>query len=237
VLHGRAPQIALGVSTKALPNFNQLTDLRGKRIGISALGSSTHMVAQLVLAHAGVAASAVNYVGVASGTSALAAVRSREVDAICSVDPVMTMLEQKGEVRVVADSRTLKGTLDVFGGPMPGACLSATADFVKANPNTVQALTNGIVRALKWLQTAGPGDLLKAVPESYLLGDRALYLASFNKIREAIALDGVLAEEGSRTALRTLARFEPGLVAPQKIALVRTYTNDFARKAKTKFSV
>jgi len=32
---------------------------------------------------------------------------------------------------------------------------------------------------------SGPSDIIKTVPEAYLLGDRALYLAAFNKVREA----------------------------------------------------
>jgi NitT/TauT family transport system substrate-binding protein len=72
------------------------------------------------------------------------------------------------------------------------------------------------------------------VPESYLLGDRALYLASFNKVREAISLDGLLPEEGAKTALKALASFEPS-VKPDKIELAKTYTNEFARRAREKF--
>src|SRR6478609_8576993 len=35
VLMGRAPQIAVGVATKALPHYKGLADLRGKKIGVS----------------------------------------------------------------------------------------------------------------------------------------------------------------------------------------------------------
>ncbi|HTH78297.1 MAG TPA: ABC transporter substrate-binding protein, partial [Ramlibacter sp.] len=100
--------------------------------------------------------------------------------------------------------------------------------------NTCQALANAIVRGLKWLQTAGPSDIIKTVPESYLLGDRALYLASFNKIREAIALDGIIPEDGPRTALRALSSFEAD-VHLNKIDLSKTYTNEFARRSKDKY--
>jgi NitT/TauT family transport system substrate-binding protein len=234
VLMGRAPQIALGVSTKTLPHYKGLADLRGKKIGVSAPGSSTNMVASLVLSRAGIKPNDVSYVGVGTGAAALTAVRSGQIDAICNTDPVMTMLEQKGDVRIVSDTRTLKGTQEVFGGPMPAACFYAHADFIKNNPNTCQALANAIVRGLKWLQTAGPSDIIKTVPESYLLGDRALYLASFNKVREAIALDGMMPEDGPKTALKALASFEPS-VKPDRIDLAKTYTNDFARRAKEKF--
>ena len=234
VLMGRAPQIAMGVSTKALPNYRSLQDLRGKRIGVSAPGSSTNMVANLVLSRAGIKASDVSYVGVGTSAGALAALRSGQIDAMSNTDPVMTMLEQKGDVRIISDTRTLKGTQEVFGGPMPAACFYTHGEFVQKNPNTCQALANAIVHGLKWLQTAGPSDIIKTVPEGYLLGDRALYLASFNKVREAIALDGIMSEEGPRTALKALTSFDPNIKA-DRIELAKTYTNDFARRAKDKF--
>lgn len=234
VLMGRAPQIAMGVSVKGMPGYQGLADLRGRKIGVSAPGSSTNMVANLVLSRAGIKANEVNYVGVGTSAGALAALRSGQIDAISNTDPVMTMLEQKGDVRIVSDTRTLKGTQEVFGGPMPAACFYTHADFVRNHPNTCQALANAIVHGLKWLQTAGPSDIIKTVPESYLLGDRALYLASFNKVREAIAIDGLMPEDGARTALKALASFESS-VKPEKIDLAKTYTNDFARRAKEKF--
>ena len=212
---GRAPQIAMGVSTKTMPNYKSIADLKGKKIGVSAPGSSTNMMANLVLSRAGLKASDVSYIGVGTAAGALAALRSGQIDAISNIDPVMTMLEQKGDVKIISDTRTLKGTTDVFGGPMPAACLYAPAEFVQKNPNTCQALANAIVHGLKWLQTAGPSDIIKTVPEGYLLGDRALYLASFNKVREAIALDGIIPDEGARTALRALASFDPSHPARQ----------------------
>jgi NitT/TauT family transport system substrate-binding protein len=234
VLQGRAPQIALGVSTKTMASYKSVVDLKGKKIGVTAPGSSTNMMVNMVLSRAGLKAGDVSFIGVGTAAGALAALRSGQIDAICNIDPVMTMLEQKGDVRVIFDTRTLKGALEVFGGPMPAACLYAPVEFVQKNPNTAQALTNAIVHGLKWLQTAGPGDIIKTVPESYLLGDRALYLASFNKVRESIALDGLFPEDGGKTALRALSSFDSTLKA-DKIDLARTFSNQFASKAKARF--
>ena len=234
VLQGRAPQIVVGVSTRTMAHYRNLNDLRGKKIGVSVPGSSTNMVANLVLSRAGIRPTEVSYVGVGTGAGALTAMRAGEIDAISDVDPVMTMLEQKGDIRVIADTRTLKGTQEIFGGPMPAGCLYASSAFVQKNPNTCQALANAIVHGLKWLQTAGPGDIIKTVPESYLLGDRALYLATFEKVREAISPDGVMPAEGPKTALRALASFDPS-IKPDKIDLQKIYTNTFALKAKDRF--
>ena len=234
VMQGRAPQIAMGVSIKAMPQYKSAADLKGRRIGVTAPGSSTNMVANLVLSRAGLKASDVSFIGVGTAAGALAALRSGQIDAICNIDPVMTMLEQKGDVKIISDTRTLKGTAEVFGGSMPSGCLYAPMDFVQKNPNTCQAMANAIVHGLKWLQTAGPSDIIKTVPESYLLGDRGLYLASFNKVREAFSLDGVVPDDGVKTALRALASFD-ATVKPEKIDLPKTFTNEFAKRAKEKF--
>ena len=234
VLQGRAPQIAMGVSTKNMPNYNGIADLRGKKIGVSAPGSSTNMVANLVLSRGGLKATDVSFVGVGVAAGALTALRSGQIDAISNTDPVMTMLEQKGDVKIISDTRTLRGTTEVFGGPMPAACLYAPLEYIQKNPNTCQALANAIVHALKWLQTAGPGDIIKTVPETYLLGDRALYLASFDKVRESISPDGIVPAEGPKTALAAITSFDT-TVKGDKIELAKLYTNEFARRAKERF--
>lgn len=233
VLQGRAPQIAFGVSKAKLPNYKTVADLKGAKIGVSAPGSSTNMVANYVLAKGKLKPSDVSFVGVGTGNGAIAALRSGQIDAISNVEPVMTMLQQKGEVAIIADTRTLEGTQKLFGGPMPAASLYAPEEFVQKNPNTVQALTNAMVKALKWLQTAGPSDIIKTVPEAYLLGDRALYLASYNAIRDAISPDGLMNDAGVRIAVAAVASYNDK-VKPAEIDIARTYTNDFVRKALQK---
>jgi len=235
VLQARAPAIAIGISVKAMPHYKTIADLKGKRIGISAPDSSTHRVAQLIFSRAGLKSDDVNYVGVGTAAGVLSAFRSGQIDALSTVDPVLTMLEQRGEIRIIADTRTLKGTAEVFGGVMPAGCLYAPLDFVKKCPNTVQALTNAIVHSLKWLQTAGPSDIIRVVPEAYLLRDRAVYLAAFNKVREAISPDGLIPVEGPQTAARALVLFDPA-VKLGNIDLAKTYTNVFAIKAKKRFN-
>lgn len=234
VLQGRAPQIVLGVSTRTMPGFRTVHELKGRRIGVTSIGSSTDMLARLVLSRYGLRAEDVHLVDVGTAAAALAVMRSGQIDAISNIDPLMTMLEQKGDVRIITDTRTLRGTQALFGGPMPGACLYAPQEFIQKHPNTTQALTNAIVHGLKWLQTAGPSDLIKAVPEPYLLGDRGLYLAAFNKVREALAIDGLFPEDGGRTALRALSSFDASFKAA-RIDLERTVTNQFALRAKARY--
>ncbi|MDY7544932.1 ABC transporter substrate-binding protein [Glaciimonas sp. CA11.2] len=234
VLQGRAPQIVMAVSNKTMPNYKSIADLKGKKIGVTAPGSSTSMMSNFVLAKGGLKPTDVSYIGVGASAGALSALRSGQIDAIANLDPLITMLQQKNEIRIISDTRTIKETEAVFGGPMPAATLYASADFIKKYPNTTQALTNAMVRALRWLQKAAPEDIVKAVPENYLLGDRALYIEAFTKVREAISPDGKFPDAGAATALRTLESFDPTL-ADKKIDLSKTYTNAFVTKADLKF--
>ncbi len=235
VLLGRAPQLVLGVSTRSLGHFRDWRDLRGKRMAIPAAGSGPHRMARVLLARSGIhSADEVRFVALPDADDAARAFRSGAVDALCYPDPVMTQLEQEGVLRVVADTRTPRGSEEVFGGPMPAGCICLSDELIKAQPAVCQALADATVMALKWLQTAGPSDIIKVVPESYFRGDRALYLAAFARAREAWTPDGVMPERGPAVAVRTLAQFDDSGVL-QRVPLEKTFTNEFARRAKQKF--
>jgi NitT/TauT family transport system substrate-binding protein len=234
VLQGRAPQIVLAVSTKTMPNFASVADLKGKKIGVTAPGSSTNIMANFVLAKSGLKPADVSYVGVGASQGAVAALRSGQIDAISNLDPVMTILARNNDIKIISDTRDVAEADKVFGGPMPAATLYAPVAFIEKNPNTVQALTNAIVRANKWIQQAGPSDIVKTVPESYLLGDRAVYIDAFLKAKPALSPDGMIPDAGPATALRALQSVDPAM-ANAKIDLKAVYTNDFVKKANAKY--
>lgn len=235
VVLGRTPQLGLVASARNWP-VRSVAGFKGMRVGVSAVGSSTQFLASLWLLQAGVPLEHVTFVGTGTAASALAALRKGLVHALCHADPVLTILELRGEARLLADARTLKGSAEIFGGSMPGACLFAPQAFGQRQPAQAQALANALVHALKWLQTAGPADLMRVVPQSFLLGDRGAYLAAFHKVRETMSPDGLMPSDGPATALRAVARLQPE-VSPARVDLSKTYTNDWVRKAKLKFQV
>lgn len=233
-LMGRAPQIVIGVVKSKADQIKSLADFKGAKVGVSAPGSSTDLVLTVALRKVGVQRSDISAIGVGSGATVLAAVGSGQIDALSNVDPMMTKLTRSGAIKVLVDTRTVKGTQDVFGGTMPAATLYAPESFIQKNPKTTQALTNAIVRANHWLQTASDADLLKMVPQAYLLGDPALYLDAFHNVRDAYSPDGLMPADGPATSLRALSSFDSRL-DPKKIDLSATYTNEFASKAAAQF--
>ena len=234
VVQGRAPQIVFAVSTKTMPDYKTITDLKGKKIGVSAPGSSTAMMASYVLAKGNLTQKDVSFIGVGVSSAAVAAIQSEQIDALVNLDPLTTMLERNGDIKIISDTRTLKDTREVYGGLMPAAVLYSTEDFINKNPNTIQALTNAMVRALKWLQTATPDEIADTVPAAYLLNDRALYIQAWKNVKEAMSPDGLMDPSSPAVALKMLQSFEKEL-AEKNIDLEKTYTNTFVEKANKKY--
>jgi NitT/TauT family transport system substrate-binding protein len=234
VLQGRAPQIVLGVNPKTMPQYKAVADLKGKKIGVTAPGSSTNVMVNFILAKAGLKPSDVSIIGVGAANGAVAAMRAGQIDAISNLDPVITLLQRSGDLKIVSDTRLVAESERVFGGPMPAACLYAPQAFIDRNPNTTQALANAIVRADKWIQAAGPREIIEAVPESFLLGDRAVYIDAFLAAKGALSPDGLFPEKGPETAFRALASIDKE-IADAKLDLAAVYTNEFARKANAKY--
>jgi NitT/TauT family transport system substrate-binding protein len=234
VLQGRAPQIVLGINPKTMPGFKSVAELKGKKLGVTAPGSSTNVLANFVLGKAGLKPGDVAIVGVGAGNGAVAAMRAGQIDAISNLDPVITLLARSGDLKIVSDTRVVAEADRVFGGPMPAGCMYAPQSFLDKNPATAQAIANAIVRADRWIHQAGAGDIIKAVPESYLLGDRAVYVDAFLAAKGALSADGLFPEAGAETARRALASIDPE-IAGAKIDLAAIYTNEYARKAAAKY--
>ena len=233
VLMGRAPQIVLGINPKTMAGYKTVADLKGKKIGVTAPGSSTNVMVNFVLAKAGLKPSDVSIIGVGAGNGAVAAMRSGQIDAMSNLDPVISLLTRSNDLKIISDTRIVAEADKVFGGPMPAGCLYGPQGFIDKHPRTVQALATAIVRANQWIQKAGAGDIIKAVPENYLLGDRAVYIDAFLAAKGALSPDGLFPDKGPDTAYRALASIDPE-IAKATLDLQAVYTNDFAKAALLK---
>jgi NitT/TauT family transport system substrate-binding protein len=228
----RTPQVCLGGSLRGGKAWQAFSEIRGARVGISAFDSTTHWMASQWLRRHGMTPDEVTFVEVGSSTGVLDALRNGTIDALCNPDPMMHWLEQKNEIRLLAETRTLTGTRHVMGGPVPGASLFAHVDFLQRQPERVQAVTDAVVLALKWLPTAGLTDILKTVPPSHWSWDRTAYLGAFEKLRQSYAVDGLVRGAEVRRAWEVHAALKSPAVAT-RIFPERTYSNLFVQSALT----
>jgi NitT/TauT family transport system substrate-binding protein len=227
---GRFPGIAVGIAKAKADAYKSPKDLKGMKIGVTAPGSSTNMLVNFLLAKEGLTPQDASFIGVGSAASAVAAIRNGQLDAISHLEPVLSMLEQSGDIKIVVDTRTEEGTKALFGGSNPAAVLYAKKDFIDKNPNTVQALTNGLYKALQWIQKSSPEEIAAAVPEEYLLGDKSLYILAVKNSKPTYSITGVISESGMTSTNDMLKQFDPEL-KDAKVNLADTFDPRFAKKA------
>jgi NitT/TauT family transport system substrate-binding protein len=227
---GRFPGIVVGLRKERAASYKSAADLKGTKIGVSAPGSSTNFFVMYLMSKAGLKPTDASYIGVGIGPSAVAAMKKGEIDAISNLDPMMTKLEQEGDIKVVADSRTEEGTRAIFGGSNPAAVLYARQDFIDKNPNTMQALVNAFHKTLQWLEKATPEQIAATVPEEYFLGDKALYVAAVKANKPVYSLTGVIPAAGMKSAADMLLAFDEELKGAN-IDLAKTFDDRFVKRA------
>jgi NitT/TauT family transport system substrate-binding protein len=231
VLLSTNPAISLGISKAKAASYTWPKDLKGMKVGVTAPGSSSHMMLDHLLASVHLVPDDVSVIGVGTGPQAVAAMKSGQLDALVNVEPVMTILEKQGAMTIVAETTTTKGTRDVFGGPMLIGTLYSKTSFIKDNPKTIQAVTNAMVRALKWIKTATPEQLVSAVPPEYLLGDKALYLEVFEKLRANYSPDGMITAAAVKNSYEVLKAHNSSVRRAPVVWLDQTYDMRFVKNA------
>ena len=129
------------------PNeIKSIKDLAGKKVGVSAPGSSTDFFLKFLLKKNGLDPTSAAVIGVGLGATAVAAMEQGQIDAAVMLDPSVTVLQgSHPDLKILADTRTQKDTLAMFGGEYPGGALYSTAAWVNSHEKEVQALTNAIV--------------------------------------------------------------------------------------------
>ncbi len=227
---GRFPGMVLAVRKDRADKIKSFKDLKGAKIGVTAPGSSTHFFTNALIGKEGLKPSDVSIIGVGGGAGAVAAMKKGDIDAITNLDPVISKLEQDGDIVILADSRTEAGNQKLFGGNNPAAVVYFKADFVQKNPETVQRVVNAFYKTLKWLESASADDIAKAVPPEYHLGDVGLYKKAVESSRAMYSKDGIVSPAGMQNAYDMLKEFDEELKTAT-VDLSKTFDGRFVKKA------
>ncbi len=138
--------------TDASP-IQQVADLKGKKIGLSSLGTGVFYNAQVMLQEAGLNPEAdVEFVTIQQPAAQLNALVSGDVDALSIIDVSVATFQNQGE-----QLRTFQPT-----GPMQWQwnVIGARRDFLEANPEAVAAVCKSIQQAEAYV-VASPAAALE----------------------------------------------------------------------------
>jgi NitT/TauT family transport system substrate-binding protein len=231
VVYDRFPGLVLVVSPKQTGKINSVKDLAGKKVGVTAPGSSTDFFLKYLLSKAGVDANSVGVVGVGLDATAVAAQEQGMVDAAVMLDPAVSLLQNKyKDVKILSDTRSQHDTLQVFGGEYPGGALYTRAEWIASHEKETQQLTNAIMATLKWIHSHSAEEIMAKMPADMVGADKALYLAALKNTIPMYSTTGRMDPKGAEAVLAVFSQSVPE-IAKAKIDLSKTYTNKFVEQA------
>lgn len=231
VIYDQFPGLVLVVSPKQTASITSIKDLAGKKVGVSAPGSSTDFFLKYLLRKEGVDPSKVAVIGVGLDDTAVAAQEQGQVDAAVMLDPAVTLLQGKyKDLRILADTRTEKDTLAVFGGRYPGGAIYSTTEWVEKHPKESQAIANALVETLRWIHAHSAEEIMAKMPKEFVGANPQLYLAALKNTIPMYSKDGRMDPKGAQAVLDVFSQSVPD-IAKANVDLATTYTNAFVDKA------
>lgn len=139
-------------------------DLKGLRIGVNALGASTHLMMNALLKGAGMTPDDVTYAADGSSNTALAAWQADRIDAQMAFTPFPEIIQALGTGRLAIDLSNGQGPaiLQKLGAAFED--FSAKGSYIREHPDVVNAFIKAHVDAIDWIKNpANRGKLAEEV--------------------------------------------------------------------------
>jgi len=232
VVYDRYPGLVLVVSPAHTGEIKSVKDLAGKKVGVSAPGSSTDFFLKYLLKKNGLDPTSASVIGIGLGATAVAAMEQGQIDAAVMLDPSVTVLQgSHPDLGILSDTRTQKDTLAVFGGEYPGGALYSTAAWMAGHEKEAEALTRAMLNTLDWIHSHSAEEIMAKMPPELVGKDQALYLAALKNTIPMFSETGRMDPKGAEAVLAVFSEGSPE-VAKANIDLSKTYTNKLVEKVR-----
>ena len=164
---GKLPLFALAVAPKSAGAINDVKDLEGKTVGVSALGNADHALALYLLKQANADASKVKFANM--GTNLFEALRQGAIDAGMVQEPALTLVVKSGG-KVLVNAMMSADAQKYLGGNYEFMGVAVRADEFDARRAQMTALTKALAGALVAVQSATPDELVASLPPEMTTG-------------------------------------------------------------------
>jgi len=214
----------------SLTNITSAKDLVGKNLGVTDLGSGTHVLTQAIIGSAGADPTKANYVAVGAGDTFIAAIQQKKIAAGMTTYPTISRLVNSGKGKVLVSLLDPQSTRAALGGDYPFIGIFAKNDWVSSNKDTAQKLVNAYVKTLKYIHSHTAAQIADQMPTDYFAGDKASYVADLQSQLGIFGSDCKMPAGGPENVQKIQQQFVASYKG-KSANLSETYTNDFAAKA------
>lgn len=127
-------------SIMARPEIKRLADLKGKKIGITRIGSSTHTAVQFAVNKAGLAANDYSLLQLGEVPNILTTLLAGQIDAGALSPPTNSRAKKAGLFELL--------NLGTDGPEYPSTVIASTKAYVKANPENTRRMVRSLAEGL-----------------------------------------------------------------------------------------
>ena len=180
--------------------IKKIGDLRGKKIGITRIGSSTHTVTLWIMSRAGLKPEEYQLVPLLEVPNVLTAILAGQIDAGALSPPTSFRARKAG----------LNQLMDVGkeGPEFVSVAIGSTRSYVRANEEITRRLIRAYSEAILFLKT-NKGPTIRAIQKYAKIQDPEILEATYSEARSHIETVPYLSRKGLETIIGELAPTEP----------------------------
>jgi NitT/TauT family transport system substrate-binding protein len=218
------------VVDSSLTNISSAKDLGSKNLGVTDIGSGTHVLTQAILGSAGLDPTKSQYVAVGAGDTFIAAIQQHKIAAGMTTFPTISRLVNSGKGKILVSLLSPADTRAALGGDYPFIGIFAKNDWVNSNKDVAQRLVNAYVKTLKFMHSHTAAEIADKMPVDYYAGDKASYVADLQSQLGIFGTDCRMPAGGPENVQKIQQQFVASYKG-KSANLSETYTNEFADKA------
>ncbi len=191
-------------SIMARGDVKRLADLRGKKIGITRIGSSTHTAVLFAVNKAGLAPTDVSMLQLGEVPNILTTLLAGQIDAGALSPPTNSRAKKAGLFELL--------NLGTDGPEYPSTVIASTRAYVKANPDNTRRMVRALGEGLHIFKTSKQLGI-KAIQKYARLTDAEILDDTYTQFRDAFDAIPYVSRTGINTLLASLGEKDPKIRA------------------------
>jgi len=187
-------------SLMAKPEFKRITDLKGKKIGITRIGSSTHTSALYALGSAGLKPSDYQILPLMEVPNIYTALAAGQIDAGVMSPPTNARAKRGGFVELMNVAKE--------GPEFVSVAIGTSRGYIKANEDIVRRVVRSYAEGIQIFKTNKPAAL-RMIQNQLKVKDSEIQEDTYGQFREYLEYPPYVSRKGMEAVIAEIAEKEP----------------------------
>ena len=188
-------------SLMARPEVKRIADLKGKKIGITRVGSSTHTSALFALASAGLRTNDYQLLPLLEVPNIYTAIAAGQIDAGVMSPPTNARAKRSGFVELMNVAKE--------GPEFVSVAVGTSRSYIKANEDIVRRVVRAYAEGVQMFKSNKPAAL-KMIQRQLKVSDPEIQEDTYTQFRDYLEYPPYVSRKGMEAVLAEVADKEPG---------------------------